>query len=139
MHLNTKIIGRENTCDLILEHSTASRFHARLELSRDGRLSVLDSDSRNGTFLHRNDGWIRIKKASLCVGDLIRFGEYEVPLQQLSAIFGKSAAIKLGAKHFSLRRGNKNAGRLAGWDDDSPSMQKPRRNPLTGKIEEERK
>jgi len=134
--LKTKTIGREDSCDLVLEHSTASRLHARLELTQGGNLSLVDADSSNGTFLNRNDDWIRIRKVNLCVGDIIRFGDHEVALQQLTAIFGKHRDIRLGAKHFSLRQGKSSHGSGSDPGKSGSSMQKPRRNPLTGKIEE---
>jgi len=136
--LNNRTIGRETSCDLVLEHSTASRLHARIELASDRKVYVLDAGSRNGTFLNRNDDWIRVKKVSLCVGDRIRFGEYEVPLAQLTAVFGKHADVRLGTKHFVLRKGTKGNGTITDRDEVGPVLQKPRRNPLTGKIEEER-
>jgi len=136
--LNVKSIGRETSCDLVLEHTTASRLHARLELYADGSLSVLDNDSSNGTFLHRNDDWIRVRKVTLCVGDRIRFGDSEVELQQLTGLFRRHTNIKLGARHFSLRQGKKSSSPIAKWDEPGPALRKPKRNPLTGRIEEDR-
>ena len=130
--------GRETSCDLVLEHPTVSRVHARIELADDGRVSVLDSDSRNGTYLNRNDAWIRVRKVTLCVGDRIRFGEHEVPLERLTAVFGNRSGARLGAQHFSLRDGQRRKKSAAEWDDPAPLLQKPRRNPVTGKIEEDR-
>ena len=135
--MNAKTIGRETSCDLVLEHTAVSRTHARLELDEGGSLWVADADSRNGTFVHRNDGWIRVRRVSLCVGDLIRFGDCEVPLQQLTAVFGKHANVRLGVKHFSLRQGRKGARTVAQWDEPGPALQRPKRNPLTGQIEED--
>lgn len=136
--MNTKTIGREATCDLVLEHATVSRTHARLELAGDDIVWVEDAGSRNGTFLQRNDGWIRVRKVTLCAGDRIRFGDCEVPLQKLTAVFGPHANVRLGEKHFSLRHGKKGTKLTSEWDEPGPSLQKPRRNPLTGKIEEDR-
>lgn len=129
-----KTVGRDAACDLVLEHSTTSRTHARLELAESGNLWVVDSASRNGTFLHRNDAWIRVRRVTMCVGDRIRFGDCEVPLQQLTDVFGTHTNIRLGAKHFSLRQGSKS---IAGWDEPGPALRKPKRNPLTGQIEED--
>jgi len=136
--LNNKYIGREAACELVLEHTTASRQHARLELAEDGSVWVVDAESRNGTFLHRNDEWIRVRRVTLCVGDRIRFGDCEIPLPQLTALFGKHADVKLGAQRFTLRHGKQSAKTGAAWAEPEPSLQKPRRNPVTGKIEEDR-
>jgi len=137
-HLIKKYIGREASCELVLDHLSASRRHARLELVDGGSVWVVDADSRNGTFLNRNGNWIRVRKVMLCVGDRIRFGDCEMPLQQLTALFGKRANVSLGAKHFSLRHGSKGTKTDTAWDQPGPSLHKPRRNPLTGKIEEDR-
>ena len=136
--LNVKTIGRETSCDLVIEDATISRQHASIELADEGSVWVVDADSRNGSFLHRNDAWIRFRKVTLCVGDRIRLGDYEVPLQQLAAVFGKRANIRLGEQHFSLRQGQRGGKKITGWDQPGSSLQKPKRNPLTGRIEEER-
>lgn len=115
-----------------------SRIHARLELDTSGGLTMVDAGSRNGSYLQRNDAWIRFRQITLCVGDRIRLGECEVPLAQLSAVFGKHAGVRLGAKYFSLRQGARGKAMPGKWDENGPSLQKPRRNPLTGKIEEDR-
>lgn len=130
--MKTKTCGRDANCDLVLEHPTVSRVHATIELAGDGRVWVVDKGSRNGTFLQRNGAWIRVARVSLCVGDSIRMGDCEVTLSRLTGVFGKHAGARLGEKRFLLRHG------AAGADFDDPgfALSKPRRNPVTGKIEE---
>ena len=135
--IKTKTCGRDPSCDLVLEHSTLSRLHARIELGEDGLVSIHDSGSRNGTFVNRNDSWIRASKVILCIGDRIRFGDIEVPLDKLTAVFGKHATTRLEARRFPIRQGKTVARPTAGKTDHGPSLHKPRRNPATGKIEEE--
>lgn len=135
---NSKTIGREPSCDLALEYPEISRFHASIELLDDGRVCLHDTGSHNGTFLNRNETWIRIRKVTLCIGDRIRFGGQDVSLERLTAIFGKRSNIRLEAKHFPPRQGNRAAGAFADISDAGPLLQKPKRNPVTGKIEEDR-
>ena len=52
--------GREPTCDLVLEDVTLSRLHAHIELADDGLVTINDACSSNGTFVKRNDSWIRM-------------------------------------------------------------------------------
>lgn len=134
---NIKTCGREPTCDLVLENETLSRIHARIELADDGLVSVHDNGSSNGTFLNRNDSWVRASKLTLCIGDRIRFGDVEIPLQQLTAVFGKHAKTRLEARRFPVRPGKIAAMPMAGKQDQEAALQKPRRNPVTGKIEEQ--
>jgi len=136
--LKTRLCGRDTSCDLVLEHPMVSRFHARVELSADGHVSIVDTDSRNGVYLKRNDAWIRVKKVTLCIDDYIRFGEHDVPLEQLTALFGKRSNAKLAARHFSLRQGTRDVRSFAEMFDSKSALRKPKRNPVTGKIEEDR-
>lgn len=135
--LEIKTCGRDATCDLVLEHSTLSRLHARIELADDGLVSIHDAGSSNGTFLNRNDSWIRIRRITLCIGDRVRFGDIEVPLERLTAVFGKRATIRLEARRFPARQGKAATRPRTGQALQGPSLNKPRRNPATGKIEED--
>jgi pSer/pThr/pTyr-binding forkhead associated (FHA) protein len=111
-------------------------LHARIELADDGLVSIIDAGSSNGTFVNRNDCWIRVRKVHLCIGDRIRFGECDVPLERLTAVFGKRANIRLEAKRFPIRRGKTVSTPLEKQAEHGPARNKPRRNPATGKIEE---
>ena len=126
-------IGRANTCELVLEHKTVSRRHARVERSDDGRLSIQDNDSRNGTFLNRSGHWIRAGRIQLCREDKLRFGAAEEDPQQLVSLFGPANRVWLPGVSQVLE--------TAGFEtltsgSKAARIQKPRRNPLTGKIEE---
>jgi pSer/pThr/pTyr-binding forkhead associated (FHA) protein len=136
--MKSKTAGREPSCDLVCEHVTVSRFHARIELGDDGFVSLVDTGSGNGTFLNRNDSWIRVRKITLCIGDRIRLGECVVPLEHLTAVFGNRSNVRLEAKHFPLRPGDMATRSFADLQDPGSMLQKPRRNPTTGKIEEDR-
>jgi pSer/pThr/pTyr-binding forkhead associated (FHA) protein len=133
-----KTCGREPTCELVLDHPTISRLHARIELADDGLVAVRDSGSQNGTFLNRNDNWIRIGNAILCIGDRIRFGDVEVPLERLTAVFGEGSGARLEARHFARIPGATGTRNISSATDHGAALTKPRRNPVTGKIEEQR-
>ena len=134
--MTIKIIGCESDCDLVIAQTGVAAVHARLELTENGHVYLLDAGSDFNTYLNRNGQWIRIHKIRLCVADQIRIGEHELPLSQLISVFGRRADIRLGDEHVSMR--HHKAARAAHRDGDAPasSMQRPRRNPLTGKIEQ---
>ena len=136
MKADEKTIGRSGNCDLVLDHDSVSRIHARVEVTEEGYLTVQDQQSNNGTYLHRNGRWIRTLKVVLGTQDRIRFGEQEVPLEQLVNLFGGSSRVQ-------LREGYSVRGKPLIFDDamaDLPKpriiLENPRRNPLTGDIEE---
>ena len=133
-----RLIGRAPECDIVLDHGSVSRSHASVQVTEDGYLTVVDANSSNGTFLHRNGRWIRIQKVILGTQDRIRFGEQELPLQRLVEAFSQRARVR-------LREGYSVRGKPLLFDDYHGGLAKPRvvlehprRNPLTGDIEEDR-
>ena len=129
-------IGRAASCDLVLEHPTVSRRHARMHLGDDGYVWISDAGSGNGTYLNRNRHWVRISEATLCVGDRVRFGDCEVPIERLSAQFA-GAEVSLRAPRFASMLLRKDGKLPAGTAQPEPVLVKPRRNPATGKVEED--
>jgi pSer/pThr/pTyr-binding forkhead associated (FHA) protein len=121
----------------VLDQPTVSRFHAQIELGEDGLVCIQDTDSKNGTFLNRNDCWIRVRRVTMCIGDRIRFGDCEVPLENLTAVFGNRSGARLGAKSFPLLSGKTGARLFADLSDRGSLLSRPRRNPATGKIEDD--
>ena len=131
-----KTIGRASDCSLVLEHNSVSRRHAAVEVTAEGYLSVQDTDSSNGTYLHRNGRWIRCRKVVLGAQDRIRFGQEEVELDRLVDLFSSRHKVR-------LREGFSARGKPLVFDDllaELPKpkvvLENPRRNPLTGNIEE---
>ena len=135
---DTISIGRSPACELQLDHASVSRRHATVKLTDEGYLAVHDEGSSNGSFLQRNGRWVRIRRVVLGTQDRIRFGEHEVPLDRLVELFGKRSRVR-------LREGYTARGRPLVFGDypgDLPKprvvLENPRRNPLTGDIEEYR-
>jgi len=136
--LKIKTIGRGGECDIVLDHVSVSRNHASIHVTEEGYLAVHDNNSGNGTFLHRNGRWIRIRKVGLGTADRIRFGEKEVPLDRLIEAFGNKIRVR-------LRDGWSVRGKplvfdqsFAGLSRKKAVLKNPRRDPITGKIEEKR-
>lgn len=135
-HLRTQSVGRAADCDIVLDDASVSREHATLRVTPEGYLAVQDADSSNGTWLHRNGRWIRVRRVVLGTGDRIRFGDRELPLERLVERFGDNRRVR-------LREGYTVRGRPLVFDDQPGELRRPRivlenprRNPLTGNIEE---
>lgn len=132
----TRTIGRDPACHVVLPHDSVSRLHATAWLTPEGYLAVQDADSSNGSFLHRNGRWIRVRKVILGTQDRVRFGEQELELERLLASFGRGSRVR-------LREGYTVRGKPLVFDDRLGELhqprivlENPRRNPLTGDIEE---
>lgn len=63
-------VGRDPRCDVVLQHRSVSRFHARLRVTAAG-LTVHDESSKNGTFV---DGVAATDPLDVSSGQHIVFG-----------------------------------------------------------------
>jgi DNA-binding winged helix-turn-helix (wHTH) protein len=75
------LLGRDADVSVWLESPTVSRHHARIRVS-DGRVTIEDLGSKNGTYLH---GARISAPAPLVDGDEIRFGSMPVTIRLLKA------------------------------------------------------
>jgi pSer/pThr/pTyr-binding forkhead associated (FHA) protein len=66
-------IGRHPESDIFLDDVTVSRRHAEVTHS-DGRFTVADADSLNGTYLNRE----RIERAVMHSGDELQIGKFRL-------------------------------------------------------------
>ena len=64
------VIGRDPSCDLVVNDERCSRRHAVLEITPTG-LQVRDAGSANGVFVNGK----KRERSSLVAGDLVRLGE----------------------------------------------------------------
>jgi sigma-54 dependent transcriptional regulator, acetoin dehydrogenase operon transcriptional activator AcoR len=66
----SRVVGREESSALCLAGTDVSRRHASLERGADGQLTLVDLESRNGTYV--NGVAIRVQRVGL--GDVVRLG-----------------------------------------------------------------
>ena len=66
------VIGRYQDCQISLNDPCVSRKHARIDVDKDGKITITDLGSTNGTFVNGNriSGLTRINE-----GDSVRFGK----------------------------------------------------------------
>jgi hypothetical protein len=74
--LNSISVGRARNHDVVLRHSSVSKFHANLEIE-DGRLLIKDAGSRNHTFVNHERV---LSRSEVRPGDNVRFGWVEALL-----------------------------------------------------------
>ena len=55
--VGTFTIGRDETNDIVIEDSSVSRQHARVEDLGRGRFLIVDLQSANGSFVEHNANW----------------------------------------------------------------------------------
>ena len=81
-------IGKQGNQAITINEDTVSRHHAKLCIYDDGRMTLTDTNSANGTFLKKRDNtyeqiWPNSEKV-VTKNMIVRFGPYfEVPLSKL--------------------------------------------------------
>lgn len=82
----TAMLGRDATCEIIIEHPSVSRFHARLSVAAEV-LTVEDNDSKNGT---RVDGRKLGEAVVVRSGQKVTFGTIETTVLSPSELGGST-------------------------------------------------
>ncbi|MEA9357202.1 FHA domain-containing protein [Bacteriovorax sp. PP10] len=77
VHLSSSlIVGRAETCDVVLRESGVSSNHCSFVIDKDGKVQVQDLKSSNGTFKNGNP----IKKTFLQVNDILKIYKVKVSI-----------------------------------------------------------
>ena len=84
------VIGRADSCDLVLDNPLVSRSHAVFEAVGDA-MSIRDLQSHNGTYVNGQ----RIESAPLRTGDEIRIGGYQIRFLAQGGPIAPAEALRL--------------------------------------------
>ena len=76
-------IGRGAECDIRLDDPSVSEVHAQVQLLADGKLSIVDRDSTNGSFFFDGSQWREFVRATVNPTARLRFGNCERVASQL--------------------------------------------------------
>lgn len=90
------VIGRHESCDIVLNSRSVSRLHCQLKLKSFG-LTVKDLESRNGTFL--DDVQIASKeRVSIKEGSVLKIGRFRLRVDRVfnEVEIAEGAALLLG-------------------------------------------
>ena len=71
------LIGRSESCDLIILSNIISSVHAVLEVTKS-EIKIYDMNSRNGTFVNNN----KIVTKDIALGDVVSFGNIEFKVRK---------------------------------------------------------
>ena len=70
-------IGRLSSAHLCLDDEKVSRIHSVIEVAPDGRLSIIDMGSVEGTYVNGK----RVNKGAIAVGDEIKVGNTTIKVE----------------------------------------------------------
>ena len=87
---HTLMMGRDATCEIVIQDRQVSRFHARLTPTREG-VMLEDLGSKNGTYVR---GERLSSAAPLLDGDEIRLGRVRMTFNVLAGTASTQTDIK---------------------------------------------
>jgi len=123
-------LGRGPDCDLVIDHPSVAPRHAVAELTRDGAIQVSSAGPEAHIRLQRQARQVDVQRVILCVDDRLFLGSQEVALARISGLFGVHAGARLKSRPSAAP-----SARPARPVAQTGTQPVPRRNPLTGKIE----
>lgn len=84
-------IGRSKTSSLIIQAESISRIHAYLEENDDGTLTLIDNETKNGTFVSVDGEYQQVNKKKVDLTSKVKFGKVPLTIEDvLSAIQAKN-------------------------------------------------
>ena len=80
------VVGRQQGCELRLDHDTVSRRHAEVILTPDGRYYLTDYNSAGGTYIHESAGWREVRQEFVSAGARLCLGYCEITATPFEAL-----------------------------------------------------
>ena len=76
--METFTIGRESNSDIHLSDKSVSGRHAEVVITVSKKVFLTDCASQNGTFIWRDERWIKIQQDFVDADDWVRFGNVKL-------------------------------------------------------------
>ena len=73
--MGSLVIGRDGSCDVVLDDSSVSRWHVKLDLDDEGSCLLTDLGSTNGTYVFRDSEPVGVLEAFVTLADRIKIGK----------------------------------------------------------------
>jgi class 3 adenylate cyclase len=100
-------VGRSPRADIVVSDPSVSRNHAEITLHGEGRVTIVDSGSKFGTFVLRNGGWQKIMRSEVGMDEPIMLGKFRTTAGHLLRQAGRPRSEPAGGAE--LRRGDLNS------------------------------
>lgn len=84
------VVGRADSCDLVLDNPLVSRSHAVFEAVGEA-MNIRDLQSHNGTYVNGQ----RVENAALCGGDEIKIGGCQIRFLAQGGPIAPAEALRL--------------------------------------------
>ena len=100
-------IGRDRGCDIPIADESVSRRHADFQIDDDGKLSIIDRGSTNGTVLIIRGRERKLGQAPVAPEDSVRFGSVTLTVRDLMDAVRDKVPVPAARKPSSIRLAEK--------------------------------
>ena len=84
--MNPLVIGRDGSCDVVLDDSFVSRWHLKLDVEEEGNCRLTDLGSTNGTYVFKDREPFRVIEALLTLADRVKIGNCDYSVRELVSL-----------------------------------------------------
>lgn len=125
--MGTYTIGRDETNDIIIDDSSVSRQHARIEELGRGRFLIVDLQSANGSFVEHNASWQQFGEAEVTERENLLLGDHQTTARDLLQLVAKprqpGTTVMADAEE-TLRgpQGDNPEFEMTGYEDTGPRL-----------------
>ncbi len=84
--MGSLVIGRDGSCDVVLDDSSVSRWHVKLDLDEEGSCLITDLGSTNGTYVFKNREPVGVLEAPVTLADRVKIGKYDISVRELVSL-----------------------------------------------------
>ncbi|MHA1536703.1 MAG: FHA domain-containing protein [Alphaproteobacteria bacterium] len=91
--MGSLVVGRDGSCDIVLDDSSVSRWHVKLDVDEEGACRLTDLGSTNGTFVFKNREPVGIIEALVTLADRVKIGKCDFSVRELVSLARDAHAL----------------------------------------------
>ncbi len=84
--MGSLVIGRDGSCDVVLDDSSVSRWHLKLDVDEQGTCRLTDLGSTNGTYVFKDREPVGVLEALVTLADRIKIGKCDFSVRELVSL-----------------------------------------------------
>ena len=81
--MGSLVVGRDGSCDVVLDDSSVSRWHVKIDVDEQGACRLTDLGSTNGTYVFRDQEPVGVLEALVTLTDRVKIGKCEFAVRDL--------------------------------------------------------
>lgn len=84
--MGSLVIGRDDSCDIVLDDRSVSRWHVKLDVDEGGTCRLTDLGSTNGTYVFKDKRAVGVLEVIVTLADRVKIGKREFMVRELVSL-----------------------------------------------------